>query len=1038
MGQPRSFWADLWPLGKKLLLGAALVGSLARGEAPNGLEPGENAWWRLMQANGDSVMVAEFDRAEEYDDRFAGGGPRLAVCLAEALERNGRSTELETLLARLRPVPILEHLVAGRLAVLRNEPAAAESLLTLALTEISTGETTGISTPGALRDIELIVREQLGVMLIDRAQPEQAIAMLTEAMTLARESEQSLAAAHCQLHLGRALIRTRDMTEAARYLEDASRNAESWRVPQWQGDAEIALSVIARLQMDLDEALRHRRTALQAYRQAGSLSGQARSLHYIATIHILRGELTTAMRLLHEALELAERAAAPGERSGCLGDLAGLNYLLGEYDLAVSQYRQAAELSDNPRRAGFWLSNIGSLLIDQQRHEEALRSLEEARELLNRVGDRRAEADVLNAIGRCHCEMGRYEEGIAHLDAAVAASREWSVPMSEASALRNQGFCQLAEGDLEAAQATFDAAAELAQQVGTFDIIEAALLGQAVVARRQGAPAEALPFLERAIASAEEVRRSSGGSPRVQSGTFGQAADIYQEMIDLLFELHGRRPEDGQDRRAFDIAQRAKARSFLDLLAEADVDLRCRADPRYQQREHDIQNQVAELEQQRAAAAAADVPPLEERISRLQAELDILEAELREADPRYTELRYPRPETLAEVQREVLREGELLLEYALGDSASYVFALTRTSFLMAPLPRQAEIEAATGRLLPLLADYNLLGTDPAYFLAAAAPLSRTVLKPVATEIARAGRIIVCPSGILHYLPFEVLLLGDIPAGGGNRFDQLPYLALQADLIYVPSVSTLARLRTAESGPEPDGPPPARSTLDLLVVGNPTLPAAEQASVFVKLVSGGELAPLPFADHEIRGLMDLVPDARRRILEGDQATFDAVAAAGRQGAYRYVHFATHGLFNEKRPQYSGLVLTPAAGGEDDGFMTTAEVFQLELPCDQVVLSACATALGEKVTGEGLVGLTRGFMYAGARSVVASLWDVSGRATASFMTDFYREMKGGDQGRAHALAGAKRRMIRGESGPGTEGADPAHPYFWAAFVLIGDDR
>jgi CHAT domain-containing protein len=142
-------------------------------------------------------------------------------------------------------------------------------------------------------------------------------------------------------------------------------------------------------------------------------------------------------------------------------------------------------------------------------------------------------------------------------------------------------------------------------------------------------------------------------------------------------------------------------------------------------------------------------------------------------------------------------------------------------------------------------------------------------------------------------------------------------------------------------------------------------------------------------------------------------------------------ASHGLFNEARPRYSGLVLSPDPASGDDGFLSISEVLALDLDCDQVVLSACASALGPHVSGEGRVGLTRSFIFAGARSVVSALWDVSGQETARFLALYYARLGAGGADRDEALAAAKRAMWA----EGAEGVDPAHPAFWAAFVLSG---
>jgi CHAT domain-containing protein len=349
------------------------------------------------------------------------------------------------------------------------------------------------------------------------------------------------------------------------------------------------------------------------------------------------------------------------------------------------------------------------------------------------------------------------------------------------------------------------------------------------------------------------------------------------------------------------------------------------------------------------------------------------------------------------------------------------------------------LEAQVHELLPMLDDYNMLGADPSYFILAATKLSRSLLAPIEAELSAARHVIISPSGILHYLPFEALLLpiSETPERAPD-FAALNYLALSADVSYVPSVSTLARLRIHGRGQ--DGREQAASLArEILLVGNPTPPAGEKPSVFAQLVIGSEMAPLRYADEEMRLLQRLFPDPQSVALRQDDASLSEIKQAIQTHSFRYAHFATHGFLNEKRPQYSGLVLTGNDAQGDDGFMTTNEVFGLELECDQVVLSACASALGENVTGEGLVGLSHGFLYAGARSIVAALWDVSDKATAHFMSDFYGQIAQAEGSeRAHALADAKRKMIRGESGFERSDVDTAHPYFWAAFVMIGDGR
>jgi len=208
-------------------------------------------------------------------------------------------------------------------------------------------------------------------------------------------------------------------------------------------------------------------------------------------------------------------------------------------------------------------------------------------------------------------------------------------------------------------------------------------------------------------------------------------------------------------------------------------------------------------------------------------------------------------------------------------------------------------------------------------------------------------------------------------------------------------------------------------------------------LFTRAVLGNDVSPLAYAAEEINGLKALFDDRSCHVLSGREAVISNLKQIAVNRDFHLLHLATHGIFNERRPRYSGLIMTPQSEVGDDGFLSIAEVFALDLPCDQVVLSACSSALGEEVNGEGMLGLTRAFMYSGAKSVVAALWEVSGKATSSFMLDFYQEISESNHSdRAGALAEAKRRMIRKGTGP--DGVTNSHPFCWSAFTLTGDPR
>ena len=412
----------------------------------------------------------------------------------------------------------------------------------------------------------------------------------------------------------------------------------------------------------------------------------------------------------------------------------------------------------------------------------------------------------------------------------------------------------------------------------------------------------------------------------------------------------------------------------------------------------------------------------------------------------------PHALTLAQVQHRVLDAETLLLEYALGEERSFLWAVTQTSAISFELPGRAAVESHARRVHTILTarvrhprfeaetedEYRArIERAEAEYPAAAAALSRMLLAP-ARRLAGSGRapdskpairrIVVVAEGLLRQLPFAAL---PIP---GTRGTPLGWVY---EVVNAPSASAIdaLRRRPAQRRPHrslavvaapapavvaPSGAPSARGSRRLPALEGPRRALAPQG-----------LVPLPGARREARSILDLVPRNQRLEALGAEASRELVLSGTLRG-YRYVHFAAHAVFDRRRPERSGIVLSPIGGDgrPRDGLLRLDDVYGLELTADLVVLSACRTALGREVRGEGRVGLTEGFFQAGAAAVVASLWSPDDRATAALMERFYRGMLRRGLAPAAALREAQLAISR-------ERAWRA-PYFWAAFVLQGDWR
>jgi CHAT domain-containing protein len=384
------------------------------------------------------------------------------------------------------------------------------------------------------------------------------------------------------------------------------------------------------------------------------------------------------------------------------------------------------------------------------------------------------------------------------------------------------------------------------------------------------------------------------------------------------------------------------------------------------------------------------------------------------------------------------------LSYSVGRDRSYAFTLAPGAGVQVhTLPiSERQLREDVERFRSLIRRRSLGATDSTALLEHGRRLYDLLIEPAAKAIAGAQRVLILPDGPLHVLPFAALVRG--VGAGGNRTEQSwQYLVEWKPLHVVLSATVYAELRKARPAP---GVAPAGPTL--VAFGDPKYPATAAAGVEAQaaaaqdpvvrsmLTRGYRLAPVPATRREVTAIGALFTGTADTYL-GEAATEERAKAAGRHA--RYLHFASHGLLDERLPLNSGLALTiPEAPkeGQDNGILQAWEIFErLRIDADLVVLSACETGLGKELGGEGLVGLTRAFHYAGARSVLASLWSVEDETTAVLMERFYGHLKAGRTKDA-ALRDAQLDLIR--SAGGAARPDGSHPYHWAAFQLNGDWR
>jgi CHAT domain-containing protein len=800
-----------------------------------------------------------------------------------------------------------------------------------------------------------------------------------------------------------------------------------------RGEANTLLNMAtAEVQLgELDKGLESYRASLPLSRAVGDRRGEARTLANLGALYMALGTPQEALTTLQEVLPISHELSDRHLEESVLTNIARSYLQLGEAQHALDFSSQALaiqkQISDQ-RGEGHALGTIGRVYAFMGESEKALELYQRALPLLHSSNDRAGEADVLATTSELYLENGDLKAALAVCERALALCREVDDKRRLAVSLVNIGSVFLALGEREKASDSLRQALEGLTALGDRLQQSRALYYLARANNNSGDWEHAREYLDQALEIDEQIRAAVIG-PELRSSFFSTVLDQYELRVDILMHLHQLHPKQGYDTQAFETSERARARSLLDLLSEAKAGMRQGIDPALLARERLLTAQLhAKTERQIQLLAKQDphAAALEQEIRLLTTQYQETEAKILGASPRYAAFAQPQPLRLLELQRDYLDAGTLLLEYAPGDARSFVWAVTRTSFHAFELPGRSVLERMARAVYR-----GLTGADNAS-AGNAGPalqeLSRTLLGPV-TSLLGAKKLVIVAAGALQYVPFAALPAPSAPAE--------PLVAAH-EIVNLPSASTIAFIRreramgTRASKVLAIFADPVFSADDPRVSGAQTVSAKLRDTGAERAASGFELTKftrLPFTRKEALDILELVnPSLRFSALDFDASRATATKAALNQ--YRFVHIASHGLLNSLHPELSGIVLSMVdrAGKPQDGYLQTTDVYNLSLNADLVVLSACQTALGQEVKGEGLVGLARAFMYAGSPRVVASLWTVPDVSTSELMTRFYRGMLVENLRPAAALRQAQLSIWKEHRW--------ARPYYWAAFTLQGE--
>ncbi|MGB3760944.1 MAG: CHAT domain-containing tetratricopeptide repeat protein, partial [Rivularia sp. (in: cyanobacteria)] len=814
--------------------------------------------------------------------------------------------------------------------------------------------------------------------------------------------------------------------------------------------------------------------ALFLWEKLGNKKWQGITLVSIGRIYSDLADKQKALQYYNQALPILRAVEDRGAEAITLNNIGGIYDSLGENQKALQYYNQALTLRravEDRRGEATTLNNIAYVYDSLGENQKALQYYNQALTLRRAVEDRRGEATTLNNIGAIYSDLGEKQKALQYYNQALPMSRAVGDRGGEAITLNNiAGIYEDLRDNLKALE-YYNQALLLYRAVGDKQNESTVVGNLAKLERKQGNLQASLNQIKKAIAIIEDLRGTYTNQD-LKTTYFSTVQGYYKFYIDLLMEQHKKNPSKGYDTIALHISERSRARGLIELLAQANAKLSKNVDPKFIAEEKELQ--LKRQAQEKIIVKLINQTPLpKDTIKQTETEIQNiinqqkqLKAKIRAQNPERDQLTNPEPLKLSEIQQQ-LDKDTVLLQYSLGEKRSYLWLVTPTSLTSYELPPGEEIEGIANRFHRELSSRNLQ-------MDSAEKLSKIILAPVKDKLA-GKRLVIVADGVLQQIPFAALhnpsgeggdgvegvegvecrdVTCNVSRGGinpepkpGVDINNTNYqpLMLNHEIVNLPSASTIAiqREKIAKRKIAPKKiailADPVYSSNDERITGKSSSydldidinTQLERSALkrSAKSLNREGWSQLPNTLIEAQEILKLVLSS----VSLQAFSFDANykwATSKDLNQYQILHFATHGFVNPDQPELSGIVLSLVNkdGQQIPGYLRLADLFEQDYPAELIVLSACQTGLGKDVSGEGVVGLTRGLMYAGAARVALSLWNVSDEGTSVLMQEFYKQMLQENKTPSQALRAAQRKLWANP--------DWRNPYYWAAFTLQGE--
>jgi CHAT domain-containing protein/Tfp pilus assembly protein PilF len=901
----------------------------------------------------------------------------------------------------------------------------------------------------------------------------QALGYYQKSLKLAEELSYKPLLARLQRNLGNVYISQSNYTQALDYYQKSIKLSEEIGDKLGIGTALSNIGSIYNSQGNYTEALGYYQRSLKLAEEIGDKSLLIIALNNIGVVHRSQGNYAQALDYYQRGLKLAEELGSKIGIVRTVGNVGRIYSLQGNYARALEYYQRSLKLAEelgNKDGIAIALTDIGNIYTTQGNYELALDYYQKGLKLGYELGDKLVIVRTLGNIGSIYAVQGSYAQASDYYQRSLKLAEESNDKAGIIVSLNNTGYISQLQGDYARALDYYQRSLMLAEETGDKAGVASTLGNLAVVYELQGSHAKAVELAGRAaaisgqigrpevfsqarttagkayralnqpiqarqaftdaISTTEKLRGQVAGGEEEQQRFFENKLAPYYQMVDLL--VTGRNAVE-----ALAYAERAKGRVLLDVLRNGRANITQAMTTEEQAQERRLNSELVSLNSQlyrenfRPQTDPARLSELNARLQRARLEYESFQAGLYGAHP---ELKVRRgeaaPLTLYEAAQMLPPDGHTaLLEYSIADDKSYLFVLTRAARAgnqdAAPVVLKVYPLAVKSRELSDMVEtfQKQLGERNLAFTPLALRLYELLLKPAEAQLRGKETLCIVPDAMLWQLPFQAL-----------KPSPTRYLIEDQAVFYAPSLTTLREMLKARKRGADDRARTTRQQPDsatLLAFGNPLLDSrmvTRQQAVY----RDEKLGALPEAEKEVKALRELYGAARSRVYTGAAAREERAKAE--IGGYRIVHFATHGILDNRSPLYSHLLLAQEPGNStEDGLLEAREIMEIDLEAELVVLSACQTAGGRVGAGEGVIGMTWALFVAGCPATLVSQWKVDTRSTSKLMMEFHSNLQK-QRGRASAVR--KAEALRQAMLTLLKSEEYELPYYWAPFVLIGN--